>query len=258
MKKERRIFSLIILIITFIFFYTPIITLLIYSFNSSKSMHWNGFSLKWYKELFTNSGEIWKAFFNSITIAITSALFSTIIGTIAAIGLKWHSLKNKNVIQKISYVSLVMPDIIVGVSLLILFGVLKMRLGLFTIFIAHTTFNIPYVLFIALSAMEDIDYSLIEASYDLGATEIQALTKVMMPVLKPAIISSILMTVTLSIDDFVITFFVSGPGSTTLPLQIYSMIRFGVSPVINALSVVMIFGTIILAISTRRFFKYLF
>ncbi len=130
-------------------------------------------------------------------------------------------------------------------------------MGLTTIFIAHTTFNIPFVLFIILSRLEEFDYSIVEAAYDLGATEWQALTKVIIPVILPGIISGFLIAVTLSFDDFVTTFFVAGPGSSTLPLRIYSMIRLGVSPVINALSVLLIGISIILTLSTKSLQKYL-
>lgn len=130
-------------------------------------------------------------------------------------------------------------------------------MGLTTIFIAHTTFNIPFVLFIILSRLEEFDYSIVEAAYDLGATEWQALTKVIIPAILPGIISGFLIAVTLSFDDFVTTFFVAGPGSSTLPLRIYSMIRLGVSPVINALSVLLIGISIILTLSTKSLQKYL-
>lgn len=132
---------------------------------------------------------------------------------------------------------------------------MKFKLGITTIFIAHTTFNIPYVLFIILSRLDEFDYSVVEAAYDLGATNRQTLTKVIIPMLLPAIVSAFLMALTLSFDDFVITFFVSGPGSSTLPLRIYSMIRLGVSPVVNALSVLLIAISILLTLSTKKLQK---
>ena len=136
-----------------------------------------------------------------------------------------------------------------------MFVTLKFKLGITTIFIAHTTFNIPYVLFIVLSRLDEFDYSIVEAAYDLGATNRQTLTKVIIPMLLPAIISAFLMALTLSFDDFVITFFVSGPGSSTLPLRIYSMIRLGVSPVVNALSVILVVISILLTLSTKKLQK---
>ena len=254
-KLDKRKTSLIIFILAMVFFYLPLIVLIIYSFNDGKGMIWNGFSLRWYKELFKHSNNIWKAFYYSIFIALISAFVSTVIGTLGAIALKWFDFRGKKYLKNLSVLPLVVPDIIIGVSLLIMFATLKFKLGITTIFIAHTTFNIPYVLFIVLSRLDEFDYSIVEAAYDLGATNRQTLTKVIIPMLLPAIISAFLMALTLSFDDFVITFFVSGPGSSTLPLRIYSMIRLGVSPVVNALSVILIVISILLTLSTKKFQK---
>lgn len=254
-KLDKRKTSFIIFILVMVFFYLPLIVLIIYSFNDGKGMIWNGFSLRWYKELFKHSNNIWKAFYYSIFIALISAFVSTVIGTLGAIALKWFDFKGKKYLKNLSVLPLVVPDIIIGVSLLIMFATLKFKLGITTIFIAHTTFNIPYVLFIVLSRLDEFDYSIVEAAYDLGATNRQTLTKVIIPMLLPAIISAFLMALTLSFDDFVITFFVSGPGSSTLPLRIYSMIRLGVSPVVNALSVILIVISILLTLSTKKLQK---
>ena len=254
-KLDKRKTSFIIFILAMIFFYLPLIVLIIYSFNDGKGMIWNGFSLRWYKELFKHSNNIWKAFYYSIFIALISAFVSTVIGTFGAIALKWFDFKGKKYLKNLSVLPLVVPDIIIGVSLLIMFATLKFKLGITTIFIAHTTFNIPYVLFIVFSRLDEFDYSIVEAAYDLGATNRQTLTKVIIPMLLPAIISAFLMALTLSFDDFVITFFVSGPGSSTLPLRIYSMIRLGVSPVVNALSVILIIISILLTLSTKKLQK---
>ena len=204
-----------------IFFYLPLLVLIIYSFNEGKGMKWTGFSVKWYQELFTHSREIWKAFENSLFIAFFSALISTLIGTFGAMGLSWYRFKGKSLLQGVSYLPLIFPEIIMGISLLILFAGVGFGLSLTTVFIAHTTFNIPYVLFIIMARLQEFDHSIIEASYDLGAGERQTLMKVVFPMIRPGIISGFLMAMTLSLDDFVITFFVSGPGSSTLPLQIF-------------------------------------
>lgn len=253
MNKRRT--SLFFFLFTMLFFYLPLLILVIYSFNEGKSMVWKGFSLKWYRELFQYSENIWKAFRYSIGVAIVSGFLSTVIGTLGAIALKWYSFKSKKYLEILTVLPLVVPDIIIGVSLLILFASIQLKLGLLTIFIAHTTFNIPYVLFIVLARLDEFDYSVVEAAYDLGANERQTLQKVILPMLFPAIISGFLMAVTLSFDDFVITFFVAGPGSSTLPLRIYSMIRLGVSPVINALSVILILISVILTLSTKKLQK---
>lgn len=252
---DKRRTSFFFFCITMLFFYLPLLVLIVYSFNDGKSMVWKGFSLRWYRELFTYSENIWQAFRYSIGVAVVSGLLSTVIGTLGAIALKWYSFKSKKYLQLLTVLPLVVPDIIIGVSLLIMFASIHWKLGLLTIFIAHTTFNIPYVLFIVMARLEEFDYSVVEAAYDLGATERQAFQKVILPMLFPAIISGFLMAVTLSFDDFVITFFVAGPGSSTLPLRIYSMIRLGVSPVINALSVILIALSIVLTISTKKLQK---
>ena len=149
-KLDRRKTSFVIFILSMIFFYLPLVVLTIYSFNDGKGMVWNGFSLRWYKELFQYSDNIWKAFYYSIFIALISSISSTIIGTLGAIALKWFDFKGKNFLKNLSVLPLVVPDIIIGVSLLIMFATIKFKLGITTIFIAHTTFNIPYVLLITL------------------------------------------------------------------------------------------------------------
>ncbi|SHH15345.1 ABC transporter permease [Thermosipho atlanticus] len=244
--------------LVFIFFYIPIAIVIFFSFNASKSPVWTGFSLMWYKELFFDSYTIWKAFWNSMIVAISSSFIATVLGTLGAIGLYWGKFKGKETIWIISYLPLIIPDIIIGVSLLIFFVFIKLRLSLLTIFIAHVTFSIPYVLMIVYSRLQDFEYSIVEAAYDLGATENVALFKVIIPISFPGILAAFFMSLTLSIDDFVITFFVAGPGSTTLPLKIYSMIRFGISPSINAISTLMLIGTITLSVILKKYLKYIF
>lgn len=255
---NKRKISLFVFIGVMLFFYIPLIVLVLYSFNSGKTMLWKGFSLKWYEHLFLRSGDLWVAFRSSLLVALASSLVATIIGTIGGIGMHWYKFKWKRYLQIVTYLPLIMPEIIIGVSLLIMFAWLKWKMSLLTIFIAHTTFNIPFVLLIIISRLEEFDYQIIEAAYDLGAREIDTLLKVIIPMSIPGIISGFLMSMTLSLDDFVITFFVSGPGSSTLPLYIYAMINRGVFPVINALSTVLIAGTIILAVSSKNIQKYMF
>ena len=249
--------SPVVFALVMLFFYLPLTILIVFSFNRSKTMAWTGFSLHWYEELFLHSRTLWNSFLNSVIVAITSASVSTAIGTLGAIGLYWYRFRFKKLLQIAGFLPLVLPEIIIGVSLLIFFAGIKMQLSLFTIFLAHTTFNIPFVLLLVMARLEEFDFSIIEASYDLGARETDTLLRVIVPLAFPGILSGFLMAVTLSLEDFVITFFVAGPGSSTLPLHVYSMIRFGVSPVINALSVVVIAGTVVLALSTRNFFKYI-
>lgn len=255
--RRRFSFSQTMFIATIGFLFLPLFVLILYSFNSSKGMGWTGFSLVWYEKLFFNSQDLWRAFGNSAIIALASAATATVIGTLGAIGVNWYDFKIKKYIQGITFLPMILPEIIIGVSLLIFFAGVGLKLGLFTIYIAHTTFNLPFVYLMVMARLDEFDYSIIEAAHDLGANERQTLCKVIIPMSMPGIVSGFLTAVTLSLEDFVITFFVSGPGSTTLPLYVYSAIRFGVSPVINALSVIMILGTVVLAFSLRNFLKYI-
>ncbi len=192
---------------------------------------------------------------NSLVVAITSGIVATILGTLASIGVSWYKFIGKSYIQTVSFLPMVLPEVIMGVAMLIFFSWVKIPLGLFTIFIAHTTFCLPFVYLMVSARVDEFDYSIIEASHDLGATEVQTLFKVIIPAIMPGIISGFMMSVTMSMEDYVITSLVSGPGSTTLPLYVYSMIRFGVSPVINALSFVLVLIICILTIILRKSLK---
>jgi spermidine/putrescine transport system permease protein len=232
--------------------------LIVYSFNGSTSMNWTGFSLRWYKRLF-ESRELWRALRNSLIIATTSAFSATVIGTMGAIGINWYKFKMRSYIQAISFLPMILPEIIIGVSLSIFFAGIGVPLGLFTIFAAHTTFNLPFVFLLVMARLDEFDFSIIEAAHDLGATERETLFKITLPICMPGIISGFLTAITLSLEDFVITFFVAGPGSSTLPVFIYSAItrRGGVTPLISALSVVMILGTVFLSVMLRKFLKFI-
>lgn len=255
--KRRGSFSRAVFIGTIIFLFMPLFVLVLYSFNESKSGSWTGFSLRWYVKLFTDSPDLWRAFGNSAIIALGSALVATVIGTLGAIGVNWYRFRLRSYLRTVTFLPMILPEIIIGVSLLIFFSGLGFKLGLFTVFIAHVSFNLPFVFLLVLARLEEFDFSIIEAARDLGANDTQTLMKVIVPMTMPGIVSGFLTAVTLSLEDFVITFFVTGPGATTLPLFVYSAIRFGVSPVINALSVVMILGTIALTWSMRNFLKYI-
>ena len=254
-NKSKFSLSLTVLIVTLLFLFIPLFVTIVYSFNETKGGDFTGVSLRWYKDLIFNSDDLWDSFLNSFIVAISSGLVATLLGTIAAIGIRWYSFKGKAYIQAINFLPMVLPEVIIGVSMLIFFAGIKIPLGLTTIFIAHTTFCLPFVFMIVLSRIDEFDFSIVEASHDLGATSRQTMTKVIIPAIMPAILSAFMMSVTLSLEDFVITFFVSGPGSTTLPLYVYSMIRFGVSPVINALSCVIIIATVVIAFVLRKFLK---
>ena len=261
MNEKRRI-SLLFFVLVMIFFYLPIVMLVTLSFNNSKNFIWTGFSLKWYIVLVTSAPGLWQAVGRSIRVGLRASVLSVFVATFGAIGIKWYNSRMKNYVKFLNYIPLILPDLIIGVALLIFFnmqiGMYKgVELGMTTIFIAHTAFNIPFSLFIIMARLDEFDYSIVEAARDLGANEFQTLLKVILPSMMPGIVSAFLMAMTLSLDDFVITSFVTGTNSNTLPVQIYSMIKFGVSPVINALSTILIIGTIILSLSSRKLQKYM-
>ena len=256
--RKNFSFSQMVFIITMVFLFMPLLILIMYSFNNSTSMRWTGFSLRWYERLFSER-ELWRSFWNSIIIAMSSAVTATVIGTLGAIGVNWYRFRLRNYVQTISFLPMILPDIILGVSLAIFFAGSGIPLGLFTIFVAHTTFNLPFVFLMVMARLDEFDFSIIEAAQDLGASEKETLFKVTVPICMPGIISGFLTAITLSLEDFVITFFVAGPGSSTLPIFIFSAItrKGGITPVISALSVVMILGTVLLTYLLRNFLKYI-
>jgi spermidine/putrescine transport system permease protein len=256
--RKRFSFSNTVFAITIVFLFLPLFVLVLYSFNDSTGMNWTGFSLRWYRRLLV-SRELWRAFRNSLIIATTSAATATVLGTIGAIGVNWYKFKLRGYVQTISFLPMILPEIIIGVSLSIFFAGLQIPLGLFTIYVAHTTFNLPFVFLMVMARLDEFDFSIIEAAHDLGATERETLFKVTLPICMPGIISGLLTAITLSLEDFVITFFVAGPGSSTLPVFIYSAItrKGGITPLISALSVVMIMGTVILSVMLRKFLKFI-
>lgn len=248
-------FSSTVLLFVLLFLFLPLAVIAVFSFNKGKAIVWTGFSLQWYRSLLFESEKLWHSFKNSMLIAFVSAFFSVIIGTFAGIGVQWYRFKGRGYVQVVSILPMVLPEVVIGMSMLIFFSAVNIPLGFFTIISAHITFCLPFVFLLVLARLEEFDFSIVEAAYDLGATQMQTLFKVVLPAIAPAIITGFLMAATLSLEDFVITFFVSGPGSTTLPLYVFSMVRYGVSPVINALSLMMILGTVSIAFILRNFLK---
>lgn len=242
---------------TSIFLMLPLLVLLLYSFNAGRSFTWTGFSWVWYEKLFTESAQLWQAVWNSFIVAVTSSIMSTLIGSLGAIGINWYRFFYKPYTTGLSFLPLVLPEIVLGVSILVFFNMIGLPLGMISVIIAHTTFTLPFVLLMVMARLSEFDFSIIEASRDLGATELQTLVRVIIPISMPGIMSGFLTAFTLSLEDFVVTLFVSGPGSSTLPLYIFSAIRFGVTPTINAFSVLLILVTVALAVSAQRLLKYL-
>jgi spermidine/putrescine transport system permease protein len=256
MNKRSRI-PCIVSIGVLIFLYAPILVLIIFSFNNSRYPGgWHGFTFKWYEQLLeANTVEvrdIWRATRNTLFVAFVATFISMLIGTMAAWALYRFQSKFQKFHQALIYAPLVVPDILMGISLLMLFVNLSMHLGLTTIIIAHTTFCISYVALVVLGRLQDFDHTLVDAARDLGANNFNVGLRVLLPLLGPGIAAGGLLAFTLSVDDFVVTFFTSGPGSTTLPVQVYSMMRRGTPTLINALSVIFIVVTFSVVIFSQR------
>ncbi len=225
----------------FAFLYVPMIILIIYSFNASKLVTvWAGFSTKWYGELMQNEAFL-DAAWVTIKVAVVSSSIATVLGTMAAIVLvRAGRFHGRTLFSGMIYAPLVMPEVITGLSLLLLFIGIGMDRGIVTITLAHATFSMCYVSVVVSSRLISFDRSLEEAALDLGCSQFEAFRLVTLPIIAPAVISGWLLAFTLSLDDLVIASFTSGPSATTLPIKIYSAVRLGVSPEINALSTIMI------------------
>jgi len=251
MKRSRLPIAVTAFVMAF--FYLPILILVANSFNPARfSSRWQGFSLVWYRRLF-ESPEIWQALKNTLIIAVSVTAVSVVLGTAAAYALhRYGASRLQKVHYTLIYQPLVVPEILMGISLLMAFVAAGVPLGLFTIFLAHVTFCVSFVAMTVLGRLQDFDFSIIEAARDLGASSWQSARKVLIPVLMPGIVAGALLAFTLSIDDFVITFFVAGPGSTTLPLRIYSMIKYGAPPMINALSTLLLAVTFTAVVASQR------
>lgn len=238
----KRIYTFLI----FLFLYAPIIVLIIFSFNNSKSRaHWTGFTFKWYAEMFKDQ-QIMSSLYYTITVAVIASLVATIVGTMAAIGI--HNMKKlpKSIMTNMTYLPVLNPDIVTGISLMLLFIMVKFPRGFFSMLLAHITFNLPYVILSVMPKLRQLDNHLYDAALDLGATPKYAFIKVILPQISPGIFTGFLLAMTMSIDDFVISFFTTGPGVSNLAITIYSMARKGVSPKINALLSIMFAGVILM------------
>ncbi len=241
MNRRFSWFNATSLTLGFAFLYIPIVILVIYSFNESKLVTvWAGFSTKWYGELIKNEAFL-DAAKVTIQVAILSSTFATVLGTMAAyVMVRGGRFMGRTLFTGMIYAPLVMPEVITGLSLLLLFISIGLDRGVTTIVLAHTTFSLCYVSVVVSSRLVSFDRSIEEAALDLGCTPFDAFRSVTLPIIAPAVISGWLLAFTLSLDDLVIASFTSGPSSTTLPIKIFSAVRLGVSPEINALSTIMI------------------
>ncbi len=240
MKKLQKLYLYLILV----FLYAPIIIMIIYSFNESKYRVWTKFSFKWYIELFQD-GQIMSALSNTLLVAVIASVLSTIFGTIAAIGINSLKKWRKSAVMNITMLPVLNPDIVTGIALMLLFFMAKLPTGRLTLILAHMSFCIPYVILSVLPKLKQADNRTYEAALDLGATPALATWKVTLPEIMPGVITGFLMAFTLSIDDFIISYFTTGPGVENLSILIYNAAKKGVSPSINALSA-LLFAVIML------------
>lgn len=232
----------------FIFLYAPIVTLIVLSFNASKTRaKWGGFTLKWYKSLFENE-VIMQALWNTLAIAFLSALIATLIGTIACIAMQGMKKRNRTILMGITNIPMLNAEIVTGISLMLLFISLGIKFGFLTILLAHITFNIPYVILSVMPRMKQLNPHTYEAALDLGASHLTAFFKVVFPDILPGILSGFLMAFTMSLDDFIITHFTKGPGIDTLSTKIYTEVKKGIKPEMYALSAIIFVSVLVLLI----------
>ena len=255
MNRLGRFFkgmNLTVFSLVMVFLYIPILILIIFSFNDAKIITgWRGFTFKYYPLIFQTPA-IKEAFFNTMLIAGLSTLISTTLGILTALGLENKKFSGRKAMQGLIYVPLVIPDILMGVSLALLFNFTRVSTGMITVLIAHVTFCISYTVIVIQSRLEGFDYSLVEAAQDLGAKPSYIFWKIKFPLMMPGIIAAALLAFTLSIDDFIITFFTSGRGFDTLPIYVEGTIRRGTITTINSLSTLMIGFTLFLVVITKR------
>nr|WP_325247977.1 ABC transporter permease [Amylibacter sp.] len=250
-QKSSRVLNLH-LCLFYIFLYVPILVLMVLSFNKAGlPTVWTGFSLEWYGKLW-QSKEILSAARNTLVVAVSATVLATIVGTLLAVGVETR--RQSSALDAVLFAPMIIPDIVLAIALLSFYSLLNFTLGLHSIILSHTVFNIAFVAAVVRTRMRNFDHSILEASADLGASEVTTFFRVLLPAIAPGVIAGALLSFTLSIDEFIIAFFTAGPGSasTTLPMQIYAMIRFGVTPEINAMATIVMFVSFAIVIIAQR------
>ena len=250
MKTPRWLGSIVAAV--YFFLHLPLLVLVVFSFNASRfSVEWSGFTLDWYRRILERS-DILAGLRISLVVGLVSTALSTVLGTLLALGLARHRFRGRASLESLLYVPLVTPEIVVGISLLILFAALKIGLGVATIVIAHVAFSISFVTVVVLARLAGMDRHLEEAALILGADEWTTFFRVTLPQLLPGVLSGALLAFTLSFDDYVITSFVAGSGSSTLPVVVYGMVRRNIEPTVNAIStLVLVFTSILIYLADR-------
>lgn len=233
------------------FLYLPIIVLVVMSFNKSKiGYNWGGFSLKWYESLFNNQAML-DAFWHSIVLGLVAATVSTLIGTLTALALHRYKFRGKGLLNGLLFVLMMSPEIVLAISLLALFLLIGLQLGFVSLLLAHITFCLPFVVITVFARLSSLDERLLEAARDLGASESAMVRTVLIPVILPAVMAGWLLAFTLSLDDVVVSTFVTGPSYEILPLRIYSMVRVGLKPEVNAIGTLLLVASLILVIISQ-------
>lgn len=227
------------------FFYLPILVLAIYSFNESRfGMAWEGFTLRWYAQVF-RSPEVRSAVNNTLVVSLTSTMVATVLGALLGIGLHLYSFRGRRLVDTLIYLPVIVPDIILGVALLGFYVAVHLTLGRLSIILAHIAFQISFVALVVRARLQAFPVELLEAARDLGAGPYETLRRVILPLSAPGIVGGALIAFTLSVDDFLITYFTAGAGASTLPLRIYSMVKRGVTPEVNAVSTLLLIFTLL-------------
>lgn len=250
--RHNKLVDNMCLFLVFMFLFLPIFVLVVFSFNTSRlNIVFEGFTLYWYVELFRNP-MLLESLWNTLLVAIISTAVSTVIGTVSSYALKKFDFPGKKFINELLYIPVVIPEIVLGISLLCIYAFMKIELGMFTLILSHIAFSIPFVIINVNSVLDTMNPNLEEAASDLGASKLKTFFYVVLPSLIPGILSGAQLAFTLSLDDVVISYFTAGPDSNTLPLQVFSMIKTGVTPDVNALITLLlliIFGTLFISMS---------
>lgn len=253
MKKIKP--SSIYLAVVLIILYLPVLVVIAYSFNASKlTTVWGGFSLTWYKKLFQNR-VLLDTLKNSLLLGVLSCGVSAVIGTIGALGMVRSSFKLKGLVENISIVPIMVPEIILGMAFLSVFSFLGLKFGMMTLVLAHCAFCVPYIFLMVKGGLAGIDPALADAARDLGASDLRTFRDITLPLIVPSILSGVFLAFAMSLDDVIISFFVTGPETNTLPVKIYSQLKMGVTPEINALCTIMLFVTLAVVVLSNVFAK---
>ena len=238
--------------LVYLFLYAPVAILVVFSFNASRqTAFWTGFTLDWYRRLLGNE-LLFRAVRNSLVVAGAATALAVLLGTPAALALARFSFRGRRATQALLYLPVIIPEVVLGAALVTFFGAVELHLSLWTVVIAHVVFSVSYVAIVVRARLAGLDPALEEAARDLGANSFETFRRVTLPLAAPGILASALLVFTLSIDDYVITSFVAGVGATTLPLHIYSMLKVGVTPEVNAVSTLLLAGTVILIVLAHR------